>query len=621
MSELWSALSSTLGLASTLLVGLIAVGFVVMFLFFSVASVLVLGKFLPFARTPPVGALSIVAASLLVTALSWALGLDEPVWALPLRQVIWGGAGLVLLWRFGPRAAIAGALIAVPALGALAFVVLAQTAVPVPGIAPELDARLTAAAGVPVEMALGSVMALLPLILGGLAAHRLARPVEWWIAVRYLVARRRQTFISIISVICVAGVALGVAVITVVLSVMNGFSRVWEEKILSTRAHLVVYSRLGPLGPDPSYEQIRSAVADVPGVLGATPFLEAEAIVSGDGTQRGGLQAVLLKGIDPATVGQATGIRDDLVEGSFDALDPEPGATEDEGDADAARLARAPGVVIGVELADRYGLSVGDPIRLISPAGGPSTPMGPAPRIMRLRVAGIFQSNFFQFDERYVYTSMAGAQKFMRIDDVASGIDVRTSDPYTSQAVADRVVATLNGAAQMTFGSGVFYARDWKSFFPAFFNALKNERVMMFVLLSFIMVVAGFIIIATLIMMIMEKSRDIAILKAMGCTNETVLRVFATQGLVIGVGGMLTGLAMGLVITWNLDVIQGVVETMLGVDVLPADIYQFQELPYDVVPFHLVAISIIAMVLSVGATLVPCWQAARLDPAEGLRFE
>jgi lipoprotein-releasing system permease protein len=448
-------------------------------------------------------------------------------------------------------------------------------------------------------LALGA-LGLWPLVLGGLVLHRLQRPVEWWISVRYLLARRRQTVISIISGICVVGVALGVAVISVVLSVMNGFSRMWEEKIIGARAHFTVHSRLGEF---PDYAVVREQVLEVPGVVGATPVLAADAIVRSD---EGQIQSVILKGIEPASVGTATDLVRNLRQGSLDDLDPPPGAPGSE---------PAFGVVIGEELANRFFLRVGDPLVLISPRGGAPTPFGPAPRLERFRVAGVFRSDFFQFDESYVYASLRGAQQFAfgrKAEDVVTAVEVRTTDAYRSRAVAVE--------AEQRLGS-LFYTRDWKDFFPGFFQALKTERAMMFVLLSFIMVVAGFIIVATLIMMIMEKSRDIAILKTMGCEDEGVLRIFAIQGFLIGMVGLALGLGMGLVITVNLGAIQRVVERTLGVDVLPANVYQLAALPYEIQVPQLALVSLIAMTLAIGATLLPSWQAARLDPAEGLRYE
>jgi len=293
----------------------------------------------------------------------------------------------------------------------------------------------------------------------------------------------------------------------------------------------------------------------------------------------------------------------DLVAGSLDSLAPPPNASGNDA---------LPGVILGSQLADRFLLRVGDVAVMISPLGGPPTPLGPSPRLVRYRVAGIFRANFFQFDESFAYVDLGVAQRFMKAGAAVTGVEVKTTDPYRSRAVGDEVARRLGG---------LYYVRDWKEFYPGFFQALKSEQAMMFVLLSFIMVVAGFIIVATLIMMIMEKSRDIAILKAMGCEDEGILRIFAIEGGLIGLGGIVLGLGMGLVITWNLDRIQSVVERILGFDVLPANVYQLGSLPFRFDPQQLLLIAGIAMTLSLGATLLPSWQASRVDPAEALRYE
>ena len=582
-------LQPTVGFVSAGLVALIALAFGTMFLFFSGSAALVLGQFVRFARAPRVAATTIGAVVVLTAGLALLLRVPD-FWIPPLV--------------FGGVCAAAYATVSVPALrwgvprlagvGLLVAGLLYVVSLPVVSLAGLAQQVIAAAA----TLIMLGVIGFAPLVIAGLVQHARERPVEWFLSLRYLVARRRQTFISIISVICVVGVALGVSVITVVLSVMNGFSAVWEEKIVGNRAHFVVQS---PLGPYADYRRVREVVAGVPGVTGATPFLMADAMLRGE---QGSIRAVLLKGIDPATVGQATELANDMVEGSLDDLDPDP---------DASGRAALPGVVIGVELANQFLLRLGDPVILISPLGGARTPLGPAPRLVRFRVAGVFRAGFFQFDESFVYTSLAGAQKFIKVGDVATGIGVRTDDPYRSVAIGLDVQRALEGE--------LFYVRDWKDFYPGFFQALKTERAMMFVLLSFIMVVAGFIIVATLIMMIMEKSRDIAILKAMGCEDAGVLRVFAIGGFLIGSAGLALGLGMGLVITWNLDIIQGFIEQVLGLDVLPADVYQLERLPFDVDPLQICFVSTIAMVLSIGATLLPSWQASRLDPAEVLRYE
>jgi len=583
-------LSRGLGFMSASLVALIALGFGAMFLFFSGSAALILGHFLRFARPWRVALPAIAAASALVGAVAYLAGV-EWWWSPPLSQAVAGlvAWGLVCARRVHRALRLgAGALFAVSGLLFVAGLAFPHWA----------DVSHDAARIAALALMFGA-LGLWPLVLAGLVEHRLARPVEWFVSLRYLVARRRQTFISIISVICVVGVALGVAVITVVLSVMNGFSSMWEEKVIGARAHFSLMSRTGDI---PNYIDLNNDIGGMPGVVGATPYLATDAILRG---HDGGLQAIVLKGVDPKTVGQATQFPKTIRAGSLEDLEPKATGND---------LDRLYGVIVGSEIANRFLLRVGDPLILISPMGGQPTPLGPAPRLERFRVAGIFRSDFFQFDESFVYTNLAGAQKFMKLGDVAQGIEVRTVDAYRSKAIAAQVESALDV-------NGLYFTRDWKEYFPSFFQALTTERVMMFVLLSFIMVVAGFIIVATLIMMIMEKSQDIAILKTMGCPDDGILRVFAIEGFLIGVVGLLVGLGMGLVITWNLDVIQSGVERTIGFDVLPANVYQLQKLPHAVEPLQLALISLIAMVLSIGATLLPSWQASRLDPAEALRYE
>jgi lipoprotein-releasing system permease protein len=587
-------LTRSLGFVSASLVALIALGFGAMFLFFSGSAALILGHFLRFVTSPRTALPAILAASALVGFAAFELG--APVWWWPAASqlvsalVAWGGVWLVHSLPAMRRAfaLLSGGVFLL--CGALFVVSLAM---------PALGGVGQGAAMVAALIVMFGALGLWPLVIAGLIEHRRAKPVEWFVGLRYLVARRRQTFISVISVICVVGVALGVAVITVVLSVMNGFSSMWEEKVIGARAHFSVMSRVGDID---RYRELAEQVRGMPGVLGATPFIATDAILRG---HEGGLQAIVLKGVDADSVAEATQLVQTIRAGSLADLDPDPRGDE---------IARLPGLIVGAEIANRFLLRVGDPLVLISPMGGQPTPLGPAPRLERFRVAGIFRSDFFQFDESFVYASLSGAQKFMKLGDVAQGVEVRTVDAYRSRGIAAEVVTALDA-------NGIYYARDWKDYFPGFFQALKTERVMMFVLLSFIMVVAGFIIVATLIMMIMEKSQDIAILKTMGCADDGILRVFAIEGFLIGVVGLLLGIGMGLVITWNLDVIQSGVERTFGFDVLPANVYQLQRLPHAVEPMQLGLISLIAMVLSIGATLLPSWQASRLDPAEALRYE
>jgi lipoprotein-releasing system permease protein len=443
------------------------------------------------------------------------------------------------------------------------------------------------------------VLGLLPLAGAGLLDMR--RSAEWFIAARYLVAKRRQTFISVITGICVGGVAVGVWLIITVLSVMNGFERTWRDEIIGNRAHFTVHSGLGAFE---GYPGVVDEVRKVSGVLGAAPYVDAEGMVRGGA---GEIVAVRLRGIDLEHVGDVTDLPQDVVSGRIDDLEPRPidGKGADAGEA-------VPGVLIGSELSAHLGLAVDDPVLLVSPFGGPPTPLGPAPRLKRFRVAGVFKTSFFQWDEAFAYTSIPAAQDFRRVGDVVDGIEVRVDDFYRSQRIARTVQEKIGFP---------YYTRDWKEYFPSFFQALKTERVMMFFLLTMIMVVAAFVIVATLIMMIMEKSSDIAILKTMGAEDSSIERIFAIEGTLIGLVGTAVGVAAGIVVTTQLDWIQKQIEALTGIDTLPASVYQLSTLPWEIDVTQIALVAVIAMVLSLGATLLPSRQGAQLDPAEALRYE
>jgi len=404
----------------------------------------------------------------------------------------------------------------------------------------------------------------------------------------------------VITGICVAGVAAGVWLIITVLSVMNGFERTWREEIIGHRAHLTVQSGLGAFG---DYEAILGRVLEEPGVVAGSPFVQAEGMVRG---ASGEIVGVRLQGIDPARVGDVTELRDELVSGSLEALSAPPAPRPDGGPGD-------PGIVVGDELAGALGVHEGDTLLLISPFGGPPTPLGASPRLMRFTVAGVYRSSLFQGDEVVTYTNLRAAQDFKRTDDVVDGIEVRTTDYYRSAKVAERIQERLGFP---------YFTRDWKEFFPAFFQALKTERVMMFVLLTMIMVVAAFAIVVTLVMMIMEKASDIAILKAMGARDAAIERIFAIEGALIGLVGTVIGVLAGIAVTTRLDWIQHRVEDVFGIDALPANVYQgVSELPAQLDAVQIAAVIGIAMALALGGTWIPSRQGARLDPVEALRYE
>jgi len=309
---------------------------------------------------------------------------------------------------------------------------------------------------------------------------------------------------------------------------------------------------------------------------------------------------VRVRGVDPDRVGLVTDLREDLKEGTLESLRPDA----QEGD--------EPAILIGSQLAASLGVSIGDSLVLISPFGGAQTPLGPAPRLARFKLTGIFQTSFFQYDEVYTYVNLKAAQDFRRTGDVVDGIEARTTDFYRSRRVADAVQQALGFP---------YYTRDWKEFFPAFFQALKTERVMMFMLLSMIMVVAAFSIVSTLVMMTMEKSSDIAILKTMGAEDDAIERIFALEGTLIGLVGTALGVIAGISVTAQIAWIQHRIEDVFRIDTLPASIYQFSTLPAEFDPGQIVFAVSVALVLALGATLLPSRQAARLDPVEALRDE
>jgi lipoprotein-releasing system permease protein len=544
-------------------------------------------------RFVPPPRLGLTAVAVLGTGLALFVGgLDRPGYALaPLgvAAAVWAAFRLRRRRRGADRAGLderlARVLVVVLALGALLPPLL-------PGPRPEVAALGAAAM---VVMALAVVLGLLPLAAAGLFDTR--GSAEWFIARRYLFAKRRQTFISVITLICVAGVAAGVWLIITVLSVMNGFESVWREEIIGNRAHLTVQS---PLGPIEDYRQVLDVLAEVPEVTGASPYVDAEGMVRGD---RGEILGVRVRGIDPERVGRVTDLREDLLPGSEGALEALEAPVAEGGD---------PGIVVGSQLAGHLGIGLGDALLVISPFGGPPTPLGPGPRLARFRVVGLFQTSFFQYDEVYTYVSLQAAQDFRRVGDVVDGIEVRTSDYYRSRGVGAEIETRLGFP---------YYTRDWKEFFPAFFQALKTERVMMFVLLTMIMVVAAFAIVVTLVMMIMEKSSDIAILKAMGARDAAVERIFAIEGTLIGLLGTVVGVVSGIAVTTQLAWVQSQIEALTGVDTLPAAVYQFSTLPWEIDPGQVATVVALAMVLSLGATLLPSRHGARLDPAEALRYE
>jgi lipoprotein-releasing system permease protein len=419
-------------------------------------------------------------------------------------------------------------------------------------------------------------------------------PFELLIGLRYLKAKRKSTFISIITFISTAGVMLGVMALIIVLAVMTGFEEDLKEKILGTNAHVVVVRNGAPME---DYRQVMEKLKGFKGVTAATPFIYNQVMLSSGKNVSG----VVLRGIDVSTDRLVTGLSKSIVEGSIDRMEPK---TSDGSDS-------LPGLLLGKELAKHLNLFVGDKVNVISPMGN-ITPLGMMPKMKPFRVAGIFNTGMFEYDSTLAYVSLGQAQSFFDLGDTVTGVQLKVEDVYHTGELAGKINRTL----------GVdFYARDWMQMNRNILFALKTEKVVMFIILTLIVLVAAFGIASTLFMVVMEKNRDIAILKSMGASGGSIMKIFVLEGLVIGIIGTALGVVSGLLVALNLEPIISIIQKITGQNFFSKDIYYLDRFPSLVVPSDVVLISVTAVLISFIATLYPAWQASRMLPAEALRYE
>ncbi|MDO8958041.1 MAG: lipoprotein-releasing ABC transporter permease subunit [Deltaproteobacteria bacterium] len=407
---------------------------------------------------------------------------------------------------------------------------------------------------------------------------------ELYISLRYLKAKRKQIFISLITILSMAGVALGVMALVIVLSVMSGFVEDLKTKILGTNAHLVIMQHGSPLR---DYKEIIRKVQGVEGIVATTPFIFSQAMLTSETNAHG----IVLRGIDPDTAGRVINIQETLKKGSLNDLKKEEDSTGQ------------PGIFIGKELAQNLGVLPDDTVVVVSPLGV-LAPMGGSPPMKKFRVTGIFDSGMYEYDTSLAYISLKSAQKFLAMGDTVSGVEVKVKDIYAVKKIAQRIQKELGFP---------FWTKDWMQMNKSLFAALKLERTVMFIILVLIVLVAAFGIVSSLIMVVMEKNKDIAVLKSMGATGKSIMRIFIFEGLIIGVVGTIVGLIAGYTICVLLAQYQFIS--------LPSDIYYISHLPVkmNIIDFFLVAFSAIG--ISFLATLYPSWEAAKLDPAEALRYE
>jgi lipoprotein-releasing system permease protein len=427
-------------------------------------------------------------------------------------------------------------------------------------------------------------------------------PFEWALSLRYLKAKRQQVFISLITWISVGGVAVGVMALIVVLAVMSGFEDLLKHKIVGTNAHVVVLQLDGHRLE--AYEQVMERVRHATHVVAAAPFVYSQVMLS----SRTNAMGVVIRGIDPAREQLVTDLAKNIREGGLERLSEEVARVANVEEEMPSRLS---GIVIGRELAKNLNTFLGDEMTVVSPMGT-ITPAGMMPKYRRFEVVAIFDSGMFEYDTSLAFISLPTAQRFFNLGDAVTGLQVRVDDVDRAPQVA-RVLRRELGFP--------YWTRDWTEMNRNLFAALRVEKVTMFVILVLIVLVAAFNIVGTLIMMVMEKRRDIAILKAMGATRRAIMKIFVLQGLIIGAAGTVAGAIGGVMLASSLEQIRGFLEGVLQMSVFPKEVYYFDQLPVKLQGLDFALITLAAIVLSFLATLYPAWNAARLDPVEILRYE
>jgi lipoprotein-releasing system permease protein len=401
-------------------------------------------------------------------------------------------------------------------------------------------------------------------------------------------ATRRNGFISFISGVSMLGIALGVAALIIVLSVMNGFQKEVRDRMLGVVSHIEVYGPGGGVLPD--LDRTMREARSHPQVRGAAPFVAAQALIARGEDMRG----ALVRGIDPAREPEVTdlartvraGVLERLVPGEF-------------------------GVVLGAELARALGVREGDPVTMIAP-GGQVTPAGIVPRLKQMTVVGTFDSGHYEYDSGLVLMHLDDSQRLFRLEG-PTGVRLKLADLHQAREVAAQLASEVL--------TGPVVVRDWTRQNRTWFAAVQLEKRMMFIILTLIVAVAAFNLVSTLVMTVTDKRADIAILRTLGASPRSIMGIFVVQGATVGVIGTLAGLLLGLAIALNIDVIVPALETALGASFLPRDIYLISRMPSDPQSGDIVPIAVISLVLAFVATLYPSWRASRVNPAEALRYE
>lgn len=406
---------------------------------------------------------------------------------------------------------------------------------------------------------------------------------EFLIALRYIFALRKQSFIAVISLFAVCGVALGVAALIVVIGVMNGFTTDLRDKILGVNAHVIVNAFSGGIH---DHQALADLCREVPGVTGATPFVYSEVMLSASG----GVKGVVLRGIETSTADQVLSLTRDMVSGSVNDLEEMDGF---------------PGVVIGAEMSKRLGLEVGSTVNLLSPTGTQSS-VGFTPKVRVFRVAGIFRTGMYEYDATLGYVTIDAARNLLGFkEDVVSGLEVRLADVYKAAQVSDALRAKLHNFP--------VYVRNWQEMNANLFAALELEKTAMFIILAMIVLVGSFSIVTMLVMLVMQKTKDIAVLMSLGADEGMIRRIFMYQGSFIGAVGTALGYGIGIPVALLLKKYQFIK--------LPSDVYPVDYLPVRLELLDMSLIGLAALALCFLSTLYPARRAAALKPSDALRYE
>mgnify|MGYP001824648511 FL=1 len=410
---------------------------------------------------------------------------------------------------------------------------------------------------------------------------------ETWIGGRYVRSRSRNTFVSLISAISMLGIAIAVLVLIVVMSVVNGFERELKDRLLAMTAHASIESTEDGLT---TYEALLATALENPRVRAAAPYVDGQALLMA-GKQLSGAE---LRGIDPVLEDDVSGIGDVMQQGKLAELE-------------AGRF----NIILGIELAEELGVTVGDKLT-VTLAQGIVTPAGVIPRTKRFTVSGIYRVGMYEFDRRLAFINLGDAQRLYRKRDAVSGVRLAVTEIYAAPEIV-REVARAHGELVLV--------SDWTRVHVNFFRSIQITKSILFVILLMVVAVAAFNIVSTLVMVVKDKQTDIAILRTVGAKPSSILRIFITQGTIVGVTGTLAGVLLGILVALNLEVIVGFFESVFGIKFLAADVYFISDLPSELQTGDVVRIAAIALVLALVSTLYPAWVAARTAPAEALRYD